>query len=297
MISPYVRRLRLAAELRALRTDAGLTHEQLAKKIGQARAQISRLENGHVVDQADIIQILDAVGVDGDRWTQVVTIAREAGEKGWWESNKAMGERQALFANLEAGAATIREFQATFIPGLLQTLDFAQARAQTDDLTDRVSYRPDKAVEARMGRQRMLRRPGGPAYEVIVDEVAIRRRSAPAEVVKQQLKQLAAVNGEQKIGVRVLPVDAVIDGYSVPRSAFSIYTFADPGDPTVVMVDTVTNDLVLTSINDADAVQRYDELYGRLRDAALSASDSVEFLLEAAAVLPGPDHKEEDPPA
>ena len=98
----------LGQRMRHFRTQAGLTHEQLAKLIGQSRAQISRLENGHVVDQSDIIRILDALEVDGERWTQIVTIAREAGERGWWESNKSMGERQALYANLEAGAATIR---------------------------------------------------------------------------------------------------------------------------------------------------------------------------------------------
>ena len=103
MISPYVRRLRLATEVRALRAEAALTADQLGKRIGRSRADISRLENGHVVDQADIIAILDAVGVDGDRWTQIVTIAREAGERGWWESNKAMGERQALALNSRTG--------------------------------------------------------------------------------------------------------------------------------------------------------------------------------------------------
>jgi transcriptional regulator with XRE-family HTH domain len=286
MISPYVRRLRLAAELRALRTDAGLTHEQLAKRIGQSRAQISRLENGHVVDQADIIQILDTLGVDGDRWMQISTIAREAGERGWWESNKAMGERQALFANLEAGAATIREFQMTFIPGLLQTPEFTRARVEADRLTGAVGYKPGKAVEARMGRQRMLRRPGGPTYEAVIDEVAVRRLAAPTEVVKKQLYQLAATaNGNPKITVQVLPVQAVIDSYSVPRSAFSLYSFADPGDPSVVAVDTVTDDLVLT---DVDAVRRYEELYGRLRDAAMPMQDSLEFLIQAANTLPEP---------
>jgi transcriptional regulator with XRE-family HTH domain len=286
MISPYVRRLRLAAELRALRTDAGLTHEQLAKRIGQSRAQISRLENGHVVDQADIIQILDTLGVDGDRWTQIITIAREAGERGWWESNKAMGERQALFANLEAGAETIREFQMTFIPGLLQTPEFTRARVEADRLTGAVGYKPGKAVEARMGRQRMLRRPGGPVYEAVIDEVAVRRLAAPTEVVKKQLYQLAAtVNGNPKITVQVLPVQAVIDSYSVPRSAFSLYSFADPGDPSVVAVDTVTDDLVLT---DVDAVRRYEELYGRLREAAMPMQDSLEFLIQAANTLPEP---------
>ncbi|WP_214103948.1 helix-turn-helix domain-containing protein [Acrocarpospora catenulata] len=284
MISPYVRRLRLAAELRRLRTSAQLTHEQLAKRIGLPRAQISRLENGHVVDLADIMAILEELAVHGERWTQIITIAREAGERGWWESNKAMGERQALFADLEAGAQTIREFQMTFLPGLLQTAEFTRARADADRRDGAAGFRPDKAAEARLGRQRMLRRPGGPTYEVIVDEVAIRRRAAPAEVVQQQLYHLAAtVNGDPKITLRVLPIDAVIDGYSLPRSAFSIYTFADPGDPTVVAVDTVTDDLVLT---ESDATTRYETLFGRIRNAALPPDESLQFLIGSARSIP-----------
>jgi transcriptional regulator with XRE-family HTH domain len=280
MISPYVRRLRLAAELRALRTHAGVTHEQLAKQIGQSRAQISRLENGHVVDQDDVMKILYALGVDDDRWTQIMTIAREAGERGWWESNRAMGDRQALYANLEAGAETIREFQMTFIPGLLQTPDYTRARAESDRVSGASSYNLDKAAAGRLGRQRMLRRPGGPAYEVVIDELAIRRWAAPWEIVKAQLYHIAAtVNGSPKVAARILPVAVDIEGYSVPRSAFSIYTFSDPGDPTVVTVDTVTNDLVLT---ESDDVKRYEELYDRLRHAALPVSDSLDLLIDAA---------------
>jgi transcriptional regulator with XRE-family HTH domain len=280
MISPYVRRLRLAAELRALRTHAGVTHEQLAKQIGQSRAQISRLENGHVVDQDDVMKILYALGVDDDRWTQIMTIAREAGERGWWESNRAMGDRQALYANLEAGAETIREFQMTFIPGLLQTPDYTRARAESDRVSGASSYNLDKAAAGRLGRQRMLRRPGGPAYEVVIDELAIRRWAAPWEIVKAQLYHIAAtVNGSPKVSARILPVDVDIEGYSVPRSAFSIYTFSDPGDPTVVTVDTVTNDLVLT---ESDDVKRYEELYDRLRHAALPVSDSLDLIIDAA---------------
>jgi transcriptional regulator with XRE-family HTH domain len=280
MISPYVRRLRLAAELRALRTEAGLTHEQLAKRIHQSRAQISRLENGHVVDLDDVMKILDALGVEDERWTKIMTIAREAGERGWWESNRAMGERQALVADLEAGASQIREFQMTFIPGLLQTTEFAEARVEAERLTGPIDYRADKAVEARLGRQRMLRRPGGPDYEVIIDEVAIRRGAAPPEVVKAQLYNLTAtINGNPKVTVRILPVDAVIADYSVPRSAFSIYTFSDPEDPTIVMVDTVTDDLLLDQPHD---VNLYEELYSRLRKAALSVDDSVDLMIEVA---------------
>ncbi|HEX5367571.1 MAG TPA: helix-turn-helix transcriptional regulator [Acidimicrobiales bacterium] len=280
MISPYVRRLRLAAELRDLRVRAGVTHVQLAKEIGQSRAQISRLENGHVVDQDDVMKILDALGVDDERWTQIMTIAREAGERGWWESNRFMGERQALYANLEAGAQSIRELQTTFIPGLLQTPEYTRARNEADRLAGDVPFNEDKAIDGRLGRQRMLRRPGGPHYEVIIDELAVRRPSAPPEVMKAQLYHITAtVNGNPKITARVLPVEVDIDGYSVPRSAFSIYSFADPGDPTIVAVDTVTDDLLLTG---GDDVKRYEELYERLVRASLSVSDSLDLLLDRA---------------
>lgn len=286
MISPYVRRMRLAAELRAIRTQAGLTHEQLAKAIGQSRAQISRLENGHVVDQADIIKILDALEVDGERWTQIVTIAREAGERGWWESYRAMGERQALYANLEAGARTIREFQMTFVPGLMQTPEFTQARIDADRQQGLTGITADKVIEARAQRQRMMRRPGGPTYHVIIDELAIRRAAAPPDILKAQLYHLAArVNGEPKTTVQVLEIDAVIDSYAVPRSAFSIYNFPDPGDPVVVAVDTVTDDLIIT--DEAD-VKRYDDLFERLLAAARPVEDSLDLLLATANRLGAP---------
>ena len=285
MISPYVRRLRLGAELRALRSAAGLTHEQVAKRIGESRAQISRLENGHVVDQADVMKILDALDVDGDRWTQVVTIAREAGERGWWESTRGMGERQALFANLEAGAATIREYQQTFIPGLLQTPEFARARIAAAATLEPMTGTVDGVLAGRAGRQRMLRRPGAPSYEVILDELAIRRLTVPPGILKQQLSHLAQVgNGGHQVTLWVLPIDAKVDGYTVPRGAFSIYTYPDPGDPVVVAIDTVTSDLVLT---EPAEVNPYEQLYARLRDAALPVKASLGLLSQAAAELPG----------
>src|SRR6266568_4316487 len=187
MISPYVRRLRLAAELRAMRAGAGLTHEQLARRIGESRAQISRLENGHIVDQADVMKILDALVVDGKRWTQIMTIAREAGEKGWWESTRGMGDRQALYANLEAGATAIREYQQTFLPGLLQIPEFVEARSDADGTLGPLTFTVDGVLAGNAGRGRMLRRPGAPALEVIIDEVAIRRLTAPPDIVKKQL--------------------------------------------------------------------------------------------------------------
>lgn len=280
MISPYVRRLRLAAELRKLRAEVGVTHEELARRIGQSRAQISRLENAHVVDQKDVILILDALDVEGKRWEETMKVAREAGERGWWESHKSMGDRQAFHANLEAGATAICEFQMAILPGLLQTPEYTRARVRSDYVTQGFRLAADAVVEARQLRQRMLYR-NRPTYHVILDQVAVTRLAVPPEVAKAQLYHIAAlVNASEEYTVQVLPTDAVIEGFAMPRSSFSLYRFQDPEDPAVIVVDTITEDLVRT---DESYVQRYDDLFRRLRDAALPPEDSLELLATTAA--------------
>lgn len=81
----------------------------------------------------------------------------------------------------------------------------------------------------------------------------------------------------------MLPVDARLDSFTVPRCAFSVYTYPDPGDPAVVAIDTVTSDLILT---DPAEVAPYDQLYARLRDAALPPADSLDLITTAATQLP-----------
>ena len=138
----------------------------------------------------------------------------------------------------------------------------------------------------RLAGSGMLRLPGAPRYEVIVDEIAVRRLAAPPDVVKKQLYHLATTcNGRPAVALRVLPVDARLDSFTVPRCTFSIYTYPDPGDPAVVAIETVTSDLVLT---DPAETAPYDQLYTRLRDAALPQADSLDLLTKAATELP--DH-------
>jgi hypothetical protein len=195
-----------------------------------------------------------------------------------------MGDRQAMYANLEAGATKIREYQQTFIPGLLQIPDFVRARSEADGTLGSLGFTLDGVLAGNTGRQRMLRRPGAPKYEVIVDELAIRRLAAPPDVVKKQLYHLATTaNGDPNVALLVLPVGARIDAYNVPRCTFSIYSYADSGDPSVVAVDTVTSDLILT---EPAEVSPYEQLYSRLRQAALSPSGSLGLLTGAATELP-----------
>jgi hypothetical protein len=139
-------------------------------------------------------------------------------------------------------------------------------------------------LAGRPGRQRNLRRPGGPTFEAIVDETAIYRLTAPPAVVQQQLQHLVDVinGGQSGVTLRVLPTRARIKGFAVPRGPFSIYSYPDPGDPQVVAIDTVTSDVILT---DVAQVSPYEKLYDRLRDAALPPAESADFLAKAACEI------------
>ena len=232
-----------------------------------------------------MLNLLEALGVEDERWLVLTTIARDAGESGWWESVKHIGVRQALYANLEAGAATIVKYEQTALPGLLQIPDYIRALTMVGAAIEPVSGTMDGILAGRAGRQRNLRRPGGPSVEMIVDEFAVHRHAAPAGVVKRQLRHLVEVvkGGQLSITLRVLPVQAQFRDFAVPRCAFSIYAYPDPGDPRVVAIDTVTSDVILT---DEAQVAPYERMYERLREAALSPEESAKLLTEAADALP-----------
>src|SRR5512146_2073947 len=236
MSSPYVRRQRLGMELRALRAERNMTQARVARLIGKSRMDISKLENGQSADPADVLNILEALGVTDERWTALTAIARDAGELGWWDSVKHIGDRQALFANLEAGAARICWYEQTALPGLLQIPDYVRSLAIASAAIEPPAGTIDGFLAGRAGRQRNLRRPGGPSVEMILDEFAVLRRAAPTSVLKPQLRHLVKVvkGAQPNVTLRVLPVEAEIRDFAAPRSAFSIYAYPDPGDPSVV---------------------------------------------------------------
>ncbi|GAA2432672.1 hypothetical protein GCM10010191_53380 [Actinomadura vinacea] len=134
MTSPFVRRRRLATELRTLREERGLTAEALSRLLHRSRMKISRMENARGrPDVAVVIKILDVLDVPDDRRQKIITIAAEAAERGWWDTfGDTMGARQRMYADIESGAATIRGYDLMSIPGLLQSPEFNQALIELD---------------------------------------------------------------------------------------------------------------------------------------------------------------------
>lgn len=282
MPSPYVRRRRLAVEIRKLRESRGLTTDGLARLVFHSRTKITRLENAQIrPDLVEIMNMLDALDVTGSQYDRICQLAREAGQKGWWDRyGVSMGPRQKLYADLEYSANAVREYNQTVMPAVLQAPEFIAALVDLDRCQGKLDYVPQRMTEARMRRQSELLRPDGPSYETVLDECVIHRLAVPPQAKIAQLRHMIGVVSEaERISVRVLRHDAVLPGGFPPKSAFYLYTFAEAGDSPIAVIDTVTTDLVVTQ---HEEVARYAEIYDRVRTAALSREDSVTFLDQVA---------------
>lgn len=284
MISPLVRRRRLAVELRKLRVEAHLSNAEMARKVGWGTTKVSRLENATIPpNMADVMRMLRVLEVPAERAHMITAVARDAAERGWWaDFGKYMGERQALSADLEWGAESITEYHNVVIPGLLQTANYTYQRGRTSLLRGDIQSDShlDRIVEARLARQQMVRRPGGPRYEAIIDETVLLRPQAEAQVMREQLREIAELmESDSPISVRVLPIKAVVADYWLPASSFSVFTYPDPQDPDVIMLEAEAAD---TLLSDESEVAPYRLLSEQLRAAALSPDDTIARLREAA---------------
>jgi transcriptional regulator with XRE-family HTH domain len=126
--SPTVRRRRLRYELRRLRTERGLTIEDVQERSnGDVRAPtLSRWETGErSIRPADLRVLLDIYDVPASDREALLVLARQAKERGWWQAYTAvMPESFQAYVGLEAEASLIREYAAELVPGLLQTEDY-----------------------------------------------------------------------------------------------------------------------------------------------------------------------------
>ncbi|MBE1534581.1 helix-turn-helix domain-containing protein [Actinomadura algeriensis] len=283
MTSPYIRRLRLATELRTLREQAGVTAGDLAQRIYRSRTLISKLENAHCnPNLGDVSNILNALDVTGEKVDEIFTIARDAAARGWWDSyGDAMGARQRMYANIESGAATIRGYNQFTLPGLLQSPEFTQALIAIDKHEGtKIDYVPERSLEARRRRQEAVFQPDGPYFETVLDEFVLRRLAVPTETLANQLHHMVGVlTREPRFTVLVLPTDARLSPGRLPVSGYMIYTFPDPGDPAIAVAESVSS---CTIHAQPEEVAQYERLHDRLREAALPALDSLSLLADTA---------------
>jgi transcriptional regulator with XRE-family HTH domain len=269
-----MRRRRLAAELRRLRRDAGLSIEDVATRFGWQPSKLSRVENRQIgISTADLRKLLEIYQVkDRVQISELTDMARRATERGWWQSFSSDVVPSALsnLIGLEAEARTIRSFEPELVPGLLQTEPYARAimRAWQPGWT---AADIDRRVEIRLGRQDVL---DGivsalPQVNCIINEAVLRRPVGGNEVMHEQIEMLAKERDPANVTVQVLPFNT--GAHPAMAGPFQVLTFHDLGDLGVVYVETATSALTLER---PDELRRYDEIWGALQARALSPEDS-----------------------
>jgi transcriptional regulator with XRE-family HTH domain len=275
--SPSLRRRRLAAELRKLRDQSGLSVTDAARKLGWQASRISRIETRQSgIAAPDLRKMLDAYSVeDEDYRAYLAELARRVNERGWWQKYAGMiVSEYADLISLEAEARTIRAYEQELVPGLLQTPDYARAMfrdARPTETTGQI----DRRLEVRIERQEVLTRadPPPPRFSVVLSEGALRRPVGGYDVMREQLEYLTRPRDRANVTVQVLPFDAGV--HPAMTAPFTMITFADPDDLGVVHVENATGGLFL---EEPEELRIYEEIWGSLQARALSPDDSQAFL-------------------
>jgi transcriptional regulator with XRE-family HTH domain len=261
--------------LRALRTDAGLTVEQVAEQLLCSQSKISRLETGQrgasprdVRDLCDLYQVTDQQERD-----RLMQLAREGKQRAWWQTLD-WPEPLSTYIGLEAEAVSIRAFESDVIPGLLQTEDYARAlmRGAVPPLSQ---AKIEEYVGTRLRRQEILTRDDPPRFHAVVDEAALHRLPGSPEMMTSQLNKIIGHSRHAHVTVQVLPFKTGPQPGS--DSTFAILDYAAPVLSSTVYVETLAGNLYLEREADLAVYQR---VFGRLCELALSRDDTVAFLLD-----------------
>jgi hypothetical protein len=274
---PTVRRMLLGAQLRRLRTEAGISREDAGEAIRASAWKIHRLENGQVgYKDRDIADLVAFYGVtDPVEVATFITMAREANMPGWWNAYRdLLPQWFRAYVDLEAVAAQIRTYQGQLVPGLLQTEAYMRALMR-GTLRDRRPEEIDRRVRLRLRRQRLLTQDGGPQLWAVMDEAALRRPVGGKKVLRAQIERLIEATTLPRVSLQVLPFSA--GAHAAMVGAFSILRFADQDLPDVVYLEHVTNAMYLDKPED---VEEYAHIMSSVGVHGAPPEQTAEILTE-----------------
>jgi transcriptional regulator with XRE-family HTH domain len=278
---PTVLRLLLGAQLRKLREARHISLEDAGRQIRASHSKMSRLELGRVgFKDRDLTDLLALYGVTGRAEIEALrALAKRANAQGWWHdySDVLAGWFEA-YVGLEEAASRIRAYELQFVPGLLQTPEYARAVTLLGH-GGADGAEIDRRVSLRMARQALLDSPRAPHLWVVLDEAVLRRPVGRPDVMRGQLRHLLACAQRPGITLQVLPFG--VGGHAAAGGPFSILRFAEPDLPDIVYLEQLTSALYLDR---RDAVEHYIEVMDRLCVSALPAQESMEMIANVLGV-------------
>jgi transcriptional regulator with XRE-family HTH domain len=269
---PTARHRRLAAELRRLREEAGLTPEATSGLLGWSRPKLVRIETAKGRPTvADVERILDVYGTDYATRAALLQLTRDIRTRGWWA---AFGDVLAGgYAELEDAANRIRTWQTEAVPGLLQTPEYARvliAGTFPDDLDE-----IDRRLQARMARRARFARSDAPELDFLLAEEVLHRPVGGPAVMTAQLTALVEAAEQPTVSIRIVPM---VHGYrpGLGEGSVDIFEFSAPLELDTAHVETMGGSMY---IEDIAQVRRCSSMLDRIANAALSQEDSVALIV------------------
>ncbi|GGQ46098.1 helix-turn-helix domain-containing protein [Couchioplanes azureus] len=273
--SPTIRRRRLGAELRRYRDAAGVTIEVVADRLGCSPSKVSRIETGHTsATPRDVKDMLDIYGINGAESDELVQIAREARQKGWWHPFSTV--LTGAYVGLEAAAKSIRAYEQQVVPGLLQTDRYAIAMIRSARLGD-TEQELEQRVRVRMARQALLIQDDPIDLWVVLDEAVLSRPVGGDEVMRDQLLRLAEMAELPNVTLQILPF--AVGAHAGMDGTFAILDFPDAEDPNVVFAENATGGLFLEK---TDELRKYNSIFDTIQATALSPEESKNMIVMLA---------------
>ncbi|MFE6589187.1 helix-turn-helix transcriptional regulator [Streptomyces sp. BB1-1-1] len=238
----------LGRRLQELRETAGLKREEAAKVLRVAPATVRRMEMAEVALKIPYVQILlTAYGVPADEVSAFVALAEEANQPGWWQRyHDVLPDWFSMYVSLEGAARIVRSYEPHFIPGLLQTEDYARSVLEAGTIGNAGRDAVERHVSLRMERQRLLEGADPPHLWVVMDETVLRRPvSIDGRVMRDQLDKLLELSTRDRVTLQVAEFE---DGpHPGTYAPFTLFRFAEPELPDMVFTEYLTGALYLDS--------------------------------------------------
>ncbi|EGX56533.1 DNA-binding protein SC5C722c [Streptomyces zinciresistens K42] len=276
--APTVGQVVLGRRLQELREEAGLGRDEAARALRVAAATIRRMETAEVALKIPYVQVLlEAYGVPQAEADAFVSLAEEANRPGWWQRfHDVLPEWFSLYVSLEGAARIVRSYEPHFVPGLLQTEDYARAVLRAGTIGKTGPEVIERHVSLRMERQRLLERAEPPHLWVIMDETVLRRPvGGRGEVMRDQVDRLLEFAERDRITLQV--AEFASGPHPGTYAPFTLFRFAEPELPDMVFTEYLSGALYLDSRTEVAA---HLEVLDHMSAVAASAERTKKILRE-----------------
>ncbi|WP_432192134.1 helix-turn-helix domain-containing protein [Streptomyces sp. bgisy027] len=275
--APTVGQVVLGKRLQELREASGLGREEAARALRVTAATVRRMETAEVALKIPYVQVLlETYGVPEDEAQAFVSLAEEANQPGWWQRfHDVLPDWFSLYVSLEGAARIVRSYEPHFVPGLLQTEEYARAVLRAGTIGQTGPETIERHVSLRMERQRLLERQDPPHLWVIMDETVLLRPVSGGEVMRDQLDKLLEFAERDRVTLQI--AEFASGPHPGTYAPFTLFRFAEPELPDMVYTEYLSGALYLDSRKEVAA---HLEVLDHMSTAAASAERTRKLLRE-----------------